>query len=165
MFFLRAYYTSARCLLSQEGTMAEAVWEESRMDRLGFSTVFYPSVHSKNRKKNEWRKEKTVLCSAITVHPCPLCSLVKQEPAPFICDSAAPSIVPGWNWSSKQMHTLLNESMSDSSNQFNLAYAFLVGVPINYQLPMFTLQCVTIFLLASMNSLGWENWLLKWLPA
>lgn len=43
------------------------------------------------------------------------------------------------------MRTLLNESMSDSSNQFNLAYAFLVGVPINYQLPMFTLQCVTIF--------------------
>lgn len=52
------------------------------------------------------------------------------------------------------MRTLLNESMSDSSNQFNLAYAFLVGVPINYQLPMFTLQCVTIFLLASMNSPG-----------
>lgn len=52
------------------------------------------------------------------------------------------------------MRTLLNESMSDSSNQFNLAYAFLVGVPINYQLPMFTLQCVTIFFFASFYELS-----------
>lgn len=35
--------------------------------------------------------------------------------------------------------------MNDSSNQFNLAYAFLIGVPINYQLPVFTFQCLTIF--------------------
>lgn len=116
------------------------------------------------RTEKEWMKTGET-CSATTVHLFPLWSLVKQKLALFVCDSAAPSLVPGWNWSSKQMHTLLNESMSDSSNQFNLAYAFLVGVPINYQLPMFTLQCVTIFLLASMNSLGWENWLLKWLPA
>lgn len=35
--------------------------------------------------------------------------------------------------------------MNDSSNQFNLAYAVLIGVPINYQLLVFTFQCVTIF--------------------
>lgn len=35
--------------------------------------------------------------------------------------------------------------MNDSSNPFNLAYAFLIGVPINYQLPVFTFQCLTIF--------------------
>lgn len=76
---------SARSLLSQEGTMAEAVGQKSRMDRLEFCSFFHPSLQNKDSKKECLKK----------VHPFRLCSLVKQKLAPFIRDSAAPSTVPG----------------------------------------------------------------------
>lgn len=44
---------SARSLHgAQEGTIAEAVGQESRMDRLEFCSFFHPSLQNKDSKKN-----------------------------------------------------------------------------------------------------------------
>lgn len=140
----------AYCVLAFWGTEARIVWAYMLWKDwdLVCHSFWLPSspapvpLRAEIERMKELRKGKTLLITDLkaALQPPP----VWADSNPIISESPAPSIVPGWNRSSKT-HILFNESMNDSSNQFNLAYAFLIGVPINYQLPVFTFQCLTIF--------------------
>lgn len=147
MNFLRAYCLSAVCSLSETLSLEQC----GHMRRLRFALSFFLGIlypcppvppRAGTERMKELRKEKTTLITDVkaALQPLPMW----PDSHPIISESPAPSILPGWNRSSKT-HIRFNESMNDSSNQFNLAYAFLIGVPINYQLPVFTFQCLTIF--------------------
>ena len=97
-------------------------------------SMFHPEQELK-----EWRKN-TVNYS-LKLHSIPI---IDRLTLTLLSETPVPSRLSAWNGAQKT-YILFNESVNDSSNQFNLAYAFLVGVPINYQLPVFTFQCLTIF--------------------
>ena len=97
-------------------------------------SMFHPEQELK-----EWRKN-TVNYS-LKLHSIPI---IDRLTLTLLSETPVPSRLSAWNGAQKT-YILFNESVNDSSNQFNLAYAFLVRVPINYQLPVFTFQCLTIF--------------------
>lgn len=143
----------AYSVLTVWGTEARAVWafepwEDSDLICPPFQAASSPApIPPKTgiERMKELRKEKTLLITDVkaALQPRPLCMGVWLSPYYLWVHSTKHSV---WMESELKKHIYcLMKSMNDSSNQFNLAYAFLVGVPINYQLPVFTFQCLTIF--------------------